>query len=207
MSQNQIKWLATILMFVNHVGILIEVEPLIIIGRLSFPLFAWVFAQNWQRQGEKESLINRLLLFGIISQIPYILLFNKSQVNIMFSFAAVAIAFQYIHKFDRKISILTISLISVQILKIDYGWYAIACSVMMVGFKNNRLWWIGWTATNIIYTITTGCWYQIFATLAPLILTHHNPKCDRKPNAIEKKFFYYFYPIHMIGLAALRAII
>jgi uncharacterized membrane protein YfbV (UPF0208 family) len=206
MNQNQIKWLATILMLVDHVGILIEAEPLRIIGRLSFPLFAWVFTQNWQRPGEKKALITRLLLFGTISQVPYILLFNALQLNIMFSFAAVAITFQYIHKFDRKIAILGISLIATQILKIDYGWYGIVCSLMMVGFKNNKLWWFGWSITNIIYTITTGWWYQIFAALAPLILMHHNPKYDRKPGAIEKRFFYYFYPIHIIGLAALRAI-
>ena len=88
MNQNQIKWLATILMLIDHVGVLIESEPMRIIGRLSFPLFAWVFAQNWQRPGEKKKLINRLLLFGIISQIPYVLLFNNLQLNIMFSFAA-----------------------------------------------------------------------------------------------------------------------
>ncbi|MCC3575239.1 MAG: hypothetical protein JGK30_25940 [Microcoleus sp. PH2017_40_RAT_O_B] len=207
MSQNQIKWLATILMLIDHVGVLIEAEPLRIVGRLSFPLFAWIFAQNWQRPGEKKALITRFLLFGTISQIPAMLLFNTLQLNIMFSFAAIAITFQYIRKFDRKITILAISLVSAQILKIDYGWYAIICSLMMVGFKNNKLWWIGWTVTNIICAVTTGCWYQFFAVLAPLILRYHDPKCDRKPNAIEKRFFYYFYPIHIAGLAALRAII
>jgi positive regulator of sigma E activity len=207
MSQNQIKWLPAMLMFVDHVGVLIETEPLRIFGRLSFPLFAWIFAQNWQRSVKKKALITRLLLFGTISQIAYVLLFDTLQLNIMFSFVATAITFQYIRKSDRKITILAISLISVQILIIDYGWYAIACPLMMVGFKNNRLWWIGWSVTNIICAITTGCWYQIFAVLAPLILAYHDPKCDRKPSAIEKRFFYYFYPIHIAGLAALQAII
>ena len=207
MSQNQVKWLATILMLADHVGVLIEAEPLRMIGRLSFPLFAWIFAQNWQRPGEKKALITRLLLFGTISQVPYILLFNTLQLNIMFSFAAVAITFQYIRKYNRKIVILGISLISTQILGISYGWYAIACPLMMIGFENSRLWWIGWTVTNIICTVTTGWWYQIFAIFAPLILTDHNPKYDRKPSAIEKRFFYYFYPIHMAGLTALQAII
>lgn len=46
MSQNQMKWLATLLMLVDHIGFLLEAEPMRIIGRLSFPLFAWIFAQN-----------------------------------------------------------------------------------------------------------------------------------------------------------------
>ena len=50
MTQNQIKWLATLLMLVDHIGFLLEAEPMRIIGRLSFPLFAWIFAQNWKRR-------------------------------------------------------------------------------------------------------------------------------------------------------------
>jgi hypothetical protein len=40
MSQNQMNWLATLLMLVDRIGFLLEAEPMRIIGRLSFPLFA-----------------------------------------------------------------------------------------------------------------------------------------------------------------------
>ena len=209
MNQNQIKWLATVLMLIDHIGFMVEVEPMRIIGRLSFPLFAWVFAQNWQRPGNKNSLITRLILFGVISQIPYVLLFNKLQLNIMFSFAAAALVFQCIRKFDRKIEILGISLISATILKIDYGWYAIACPLLMIGLKEkgSRLWWWGWVVANVGYAITCNNWIQIFAVFAPLILTYYDSSKDQKPSTLEKKFFYYFYPLHLGGLAALRTII
>ena len=80
MSQNQIKWLATILMLVDHIGFLLEAEQMRIIGRLSFPLFAWIFAPNWKRRKPDtpaQPLITRLLLFGIIAQIPHLLLFGN----------------------------------------------------------------------------------------------------------------------------------
>jgi len=80
MSQNQIKWLAAVLMLIDHIGFMIEAEPMRIIGRLSFPLFAWVLAQNWKRREPSSSgkrLITRLLLFGIIAQLPYMIFFNK----------------------------------------------------------------------------------------------------------------------------------
>ena len=38
MSQNQIKWLATILLLIAQIGLLLEAEPMRIIGRLSFPM-------------------------------------------------------------------------------------------------------------------------------------------------------------------------
>jgi len=75
------KWLATLLMLIDHIGFLLEGEPMRMIGRLSFPLFAWVLAQNWKRREPSSSakpLITRWLLFGIIAQLPYIILFNKS---------------------------------------------------------------------------------------------------------------------------------
>jgi len=46
MNQNQIKWSAAALMLIDHIGLMLEAEPMRIIGRLSFPLFSWVFAQN-----------------------------------------------------------------------------------------------------------------------------------------------------------------
>ena len=214
MSQNQIKWLATILMLIDHIGFMIETEPMRIIGRLSFPLFAWVLAQNWKRQKLSSSgkpLITRLLLFGIIAQIPYMIFFNKLDLNILISFALVVITFTQIHKAqtNRKIVIMILGLVAAQLWGVDYGWYAVACPLLMLNLKGkgNRMWWISWILINTIYAATSGYFLQVFAILTPLILAYHNPAKDRKPTAIEKRFFYYLYPIHLAGLAALRAII
>src|SRR4028119_828931 len=99
MNQNQIKWFAAALMLIDHIGFILESEPMRIIGRLSFPLFSWVFAQNWKRPGDKNPLITRLILFGVLSQIPHIILFgNLQQLNIMFSFAVAALTLSYIRR-------------------------------------------------------------------------------------------------------------
>ncbi len=213
MNQNQIKWLATLLMIIDHIGFLIEAEPMRIVGRLSFPLFAWIFAQNWKRRGEKsvKPLITRLMLFGIIAQIPHILLFGNLQLNILISFAVAAITFVQIHKSNKKILVLAAGLATAQFLGISYGWYAVTCPLLMINLKGkgDRMWWISWSITNIIYAASCGNFglIQLFAIFTPLlILQYHNPAKDQKPTTIEKKFFYYFYPIHLAGLAALQTI-
>jgi hypothetical protein len=86
MNQNQIKILATVLMLIDHIGFMIDCQIMRIIGRFSFPLFCWVFAQNWKRPGDKEKLIKRMGLFGVLSQIPHIMLFNNDDSNVLMSF-------------------------------------------------------------------------------------------------------------------------
>src|SRR6476661_9246081 len=161
MSQNQIKWLATLLMVIDHVGFLLEAEPMRIVGRLSFPLFAWVLAQNWKRREPSSSakpLITRLMLFGIIAQVPHLLLFGNLQLNILISFAIAVITFVQIHKSDKKILVLAGGLVTAQFLEVSYGWYAVACPLLMINLKGrgDRMWWISWSITNIIYAGTSG---------------------------------------------------
>src|SRR4028119_291226 len=98
MSQNLIKVIATIIMVIDHIGFVANNPWMRIIGRLSFPLFCWVFAINWQRRKEKgksaNSMIVRLILFGTIAQIPSLILFSSLKLNILLSFALATITFQ-----------------------------------------------------------------------------------------------------------------
>jgi len=205
MSQNQIKWLATGLMLVDHIGLILNLEILRIVGRLSFPLFVWVFTQNWRRDNDKNRLSKQLLLFGILSEIPYILLTNQLKLNVMFSFLWIVQTFGCVKKFEPKLLILILGMIGAEVLKIDYGWYGVACSLLMLEFKATQHWCIGWVFTNMIYAVWSGNPYQIAAIAAPTILMFHT-ESNKKPSELEKKIFYYGYPIHMVGLAALRGL-
>jgi hypothetical protein len=211
MSQNQIKYLATLLMVLDHIGLLLQIDELRIIGRLSFPLFCWILARNWERRGEKtaNALIGRLLFFGIISQFPYILLVNRIELNVLLSFLVCVLTFSEVHKTNKKLILLLSGMTAAQVLNVSYGWFAVACPLLMLSFKGfgSKGWWFCWISANVLYTITCGYFIQIVATVTPLILMYHNREKDRKPTAIEKKFFYYFYPIHLAGLAALKTII
>lgn len=206
MNQNQIKWLATGLMLAEHIGLVLNLEILRIIGRLSFPLFVWVFAQNWKRDNDKNKLSKRLLLFGILSQIPYAILTNQVNLNVMFSFFWITKTFLYLRKSENKLLVLAVGMIGGEILKIDYGWYGIASSLLMLEFKVSQHWILGWSLINVAYTVYSGSLAQMAALFAPLILIFYKPGNDEKPSELGKKFFYYGYPIHMAGLAIIRGL-
>jgi hypothetical protein len=207
MSQNQIKILATLLMCIDHIGFILNLEPLRAIGRLSFPLFCWIFSQNWQRNKTDETahnLMGRLMIFGCLSQIPYIILFNRLELNILFSFLLSTETFYLIRKTNKKILMLSLGIAAAQILNVSYGWFAIICPLMLMGYnkKSTKMWWSIWIIINIAYTFSSGYLTQILAVLTPLVIGYHNSQKDRKPTRTEKKFFYYFYPLHLAGLAA-----
>jgi len=122
MIQNQIKWLARILMLIAQLGFLLEAEPMRIIGRLSFPMWAWIFPQNWQRREPDtpaKPLITRLLLFGIIPQVPHLLLFRNLQLNILISLGVATITFNQIHKSPPKLLYLIGGMIVAQGLQVN----------------------------------------------------------------------------------------
>jgi len=211
MTQNQIKYLATVLMVIDHIGLILNIWQLRLMGRLSYPMFCWILARNWERKDGKSSysLMARLLIFGIISQIPYSLMTNRLELNILLSFLIAVMTFTEIHKTKNKLIFLILGMIAAQILNASYGWFAVICPLLMLNFKGNgsKQWWFCWTVANIAFTLTSGYLPQILATLTPLILSYHNPAKDKKPGEVEKKFFYYFYPIHLAGLAAIKGIL
>lgn len=209
MSQNIIKVIALILMVIDHIGFVINNPVMRIIGRLSFPLFCWIFAMNWQRRkengGSANKMITRLLLFGAIAQIPSLILFSSLRLNILLSFGLTAITFQQIQRRKEKLLVISVGLITAQILNIDYGWFAIICPLLMMSSVSKK-WWFVWMLTNLVYASFAQSLIQLVAIFAPLILLYHNPSKDKKPGGFEKSFFYYFYPIHLAALAALKYI-
>lgn len=209
MSQNLIKIIALVLMVIDHIGFVINSPVMRIIGRLSFPLFCWIFAMNWQRRkengGSANSMIVRLLLFGALTQIPHLILFSSLKLNILLSFALSTITFQQIQVRKEKLLVISVGLIAAQILNIDYGWFAIICPLLMMS-PISKKWWFVWILTNLLYASFAQSLIQLAAIFAPLIVIYHNPAKDKKPGRVEKEIFYYFYPLHLAALAALKYI-
>lgn len=92
-----LKIIAIITMFADHIGALLESNINYIqiqssisyevlrdityflrgIGRLSFPIFAFLLVVGFMHTHNRKKYFSNLLIFGMISQIPYALLFNN----------------------------------------------------------------------------------------------------------------------------------
>jgi len=82
-----LKLAAALSMIVDHVGLVFfpQIMPLRIIGRIAFPIFAAGIADGYRHTSNLKMYFYRLLFFGAISQIPFMILFGKNELNIIFS--------------------------------------------------------------------------------------------------------------------------
>lgn len=69
-----LKLTAVLLMLIDHIGASLypEIFWLRLIGRLSFPIFAFLIAQGAKKTRDISKYQNRLLIFSIVSQPPFV---------------------------------------------------------------------------------------------------------------------------------------
>lgn len=93
-----IKWIAVILMIIDHIGYYLGFlmpQPVVLIlrlvGRLSFPLFAYSIALGFLRTKNRTRYFTRMLLFAVITQALLMLTSNFTHggvfTNVMFTFS------------------------------------------------------------------------------------------------------------------------
>lgn len=114
LNNNTVKIIAAITMLIDHIGVILFPYSGIfrIIGRLSFPLFAFMIAEGTRYTKNRMRYILTIGILGVICQIPMMILFKDFRWNILITFT-VSIALIYlldwfkVSLFDKKCDILT----------------------------------------------------------------------------------------------------
>ncbi len=77
-NTSSIKLIAVALMVIDHIGLFLYPQELgfRLIGRLSFPLFAWLIANGMYYTRDSTRYAIRVFVLAVLSQIPYLLLFH-----------------------------------------------------------------------------------------------------------------------------------
>lgn len=79
--------IAYVTMFLDHFSYLINDFPILrVIGRFSMPIFVFLLAYGSLHTKNVEKYMLRIFFIWAASQIPYTLLFQKRELNILFSF-------------------------------------------------------------------------------------------------------------------------
>lgn len=103
LNGNSIKIIAAVTMVIDHFGLIFfpSVGILRIIGRLSFPLFAFMIAEGTRYTKNKVKYISMIAALGIICQIPVIIMDGDFHWNVLITFT-LAIAIIYAIDYCKK---------------------------------------------------------------------------------------------------------
>ncbi|NEQ95497.1 MAG: hypothetical protein F6K30_01980 [Cyanothece sp. SIO2G6] len=206
-----IKLLAFSLMIIDHAGRFFFPQSLlpIALGRLSFPLFAWLAATGQKQTSDIKKYLLRLGILGIISQPIYsytyrVLSYGAAPWNILFTLAFGVSVISILEKIsDRflKLIILGTFLILAEYLRVEGGSYAVLTVYFMAKFqKNNVFWYIGFTLINLTFIyLFNYSRIETISILTPLILLLYGGDRGRRA-----RWFYPLYPLHFGALVAIK---
>ena len=121
MSAFLLKFIACFTMLLCHIPFVYPQYsiPLVYIGKLSFLLLAFLISEGYVHTGNFKKYLTRLIVFGVISQIPAYLLFvgksfNGLYLNIFFTLALGLLGIRIYDKIKSKyVSIPVILLLAV----------------------------------------------------------------------------------------------
>lgn len=179
------------------------------LGRISFPLFAFLLVEGYLHTKNLKKYYKRLIIFAIISQIPFMLFRTLvgewKMLNIMFTLLCGLLCITAYDKIKKEYISFPLCLIIIfigNLLNVDYGWFGITIILILYIFRSSKiLKLIAYILVIMFYFYLSGVKYisidtiKLFiAYVSPIIfILLYNGKEGKK----IKYFFYWFYPIHM----------
>lgn len=153
-----LKIIALITMLLDHIKYAIPATDVFVtqyFGRISFPIFAFLITEGYIHTRSRKKYIKRLLIFAIISQVPFMLfrtlVADKLMLNILFTFLLAILGIEIFDYFKNntemnkilRSSIVIISFLAIEILasyiNVDYGWFGVATVWIFYILKSSKL--------------------------------------------------------------------
>ena len=229
MSSFALHIIAMIFMLCDHMwATILDYEWLTCIGRIAFPIFAFLITEGYIHTSNINKYIKRMMIFAIITEIPFNLMVSASPIypfhqNVLWTFVISLLTLKYLNFDDVKNSFksILIILLAIIIATVTMCDYFGAGVMMVVGFyifrKSKLLQLLMMIYVNMIliqgysYPIDiAGYTYyfpqQGFAVLSLIFIWLYNGKQGYHAKWF-KIFCYAFYPLHMLILYLLTIVL
>lgn len=234
-SWNVIKWIAIISMLIDHTAaVLVTYSPPLfwgiglneamrLVGRMAFPIFAYGIAQGCVYTHDARRYLGRLLLFAVLSEVPYQLALNQpipphfNTTNVFFTLFAGAACCEIV-KFCRKKQKGWVAVFPVVVIVLlcegqhtDYGGFGVLFVLLPYLFFENktaRLIALG-SVTAFFYVVVSSFhgfsyplawadnlsqfWYMVRQTLFALMGVGLVALYNDTPGSRKGKWFFYIF--------------
>ncbi|MBE7041918.1 MAG: hypothetical protein E7399_00280 [Ruminococcaceae bacterium] len=214
LTGNQLKIIALILMTVDHVGQELFPDQLIfrIIGRLAFPIFAYMIAEGCTYTKNKKRYLGLMAGLALVCQLVYFIVMDSLYQCVLVTFSLSICLIYLVDDTVKKrsgmgIVLLCLSLIGVFYLtellpkiltgstfRIDYDFWGVMLPVLIYLPKTK---WgkLAMAALGLILLSLSFGSIQWYSLVSLLFLALYNGK--RGPWKM-KYLFYVYYPLHLI---------
>lgn len=222
-------------MFIDHFGKALTTQYwMTYIGRLAFPIFAFLIAEGYDHTKDYKTYLKRLFVYALISEIPYNLMFGgiiyPAGQNVLFTFIIALLIIRLIDKGWKKqwwlgivagLIATPVGFLLATVLGTDYYGFGVLTVVCFWIFGKIKFGWIlqllsiGYINWKLIagecFTIMLGdyeLWipFQCIAILSMIPILMYNGKLGRGGKKFQTAA-YIFYPAHMAVLGSLMILI
>ena len=214
LSNNQLKILAMVTMTIDHVGAYLfpQVMWLRIIGRLAFPIYAYMIAEGCTHTRSMGRYLGSLAAMAAVCQITYFVAMDSLYMCIMVTFSLSVGLIWLIQFAQKRKDFLSEALVAVGIFTayflcerlgaflpntdyyVDYGFIGVCVPVIIYLCKSKNAKLCGcllalvWLAVNSYHVQ----WWSLLALIPLLLYNGQRGKWNMK------WFFYLFYPAHLL---------
>lgn len=200
-------------MLIDHIGVALYPDLLILrlIGRLSMPLFAFCVAQayiHYENSGKMIKYAEKLLVFTVFSQIPYVLLFDGVNIGATWLISLLLLMNLTIEdKNNMNYAIIGLCLFFTVVFDVCYGLYGVFMPVLFyywLKYRFNKYYdlmvymLLMWAVYVAIHGWTVGALIQVVSVGVIPLFAYANNRPYKK--ILPSGFYYWFYPVHLLIL-------
>ena len=220
LSGNALKLIAALTMLIDHVGMMFFPQHLFlrIIGRLSFPIYAFMVAEGCHYTKNRLRYFLSVFLLGALCQVVYSIFAPGGYMNILLTFACAIPIIYLLQECKQRQSpeywvmlsaFVAFVYILCQNVAILYGFWGVMLAVFAALFQPPRGKQIP-VLQNCLHVLFLGIGLillsadevpaQYYSLLAlPLLLLYSG----QRGKGNFKYAFYLFYPLHLVALQAI----
>lgn len=210
LSGSALKVIAIFSMVIDHCayylmdGNTVHYEVMRCVGRIAFPVFAFLVAEGFAHTRNRKKYFGQLLVFAVVSEIPWYLLNGADGThNVMFTQALGVVALAVFEKLkkDSTLCICTILFIAwfATWSGVDYEWRGVLMIVIFYLFGNlNRNAFPTGRMVQLLCTFPLMMHYGIVgAMIACMVIFLYDGTRGFVKGKVGKYVFYAFYPLHL----------
>lgn len=207
-----LKMIALLTMLTDHIGAVLFPQMIILrcIGRISFPIYAFLLVEGFIHTRDVRKYSLRLLLFALLSEIPFDMAFFGKALywqhqNIFFTLFLGVLMLAMIQKFSFQPAAQILSaatcIAAAFVFRVDYSGIGVILILALWYFRAHPVKRLA--AFVLLLVLGYGTGIESWALLSYVPIALYNGR--RGPSM--KYVFYIFYPAHLIVLVLLQEIL